>query len=374
MSNPRRSPQRLTAVLAVVGIAAGGALALPSIARADGETWRSGGCREGDGQTIVLDWIDPADQTKESKSIIRCILLEDTATEYPLTAASEFGAALASAGFTFSPADGLITKIEEISAGSEQYWYFVVGEAGNWTTEWAPYPDVDSFLGVSLSPRLAGRNPVPIPEFDMADPADEPTLEPPVVVPPVVVPPVVVPPVVVPPVVVPPVVVSPVVPPPLVAPPVSPPTTEPTTTPSPRATASPTQRPSQTRRPTTPPSRTIRPQRPTNRPQPPVTPPPFIPPPPPTQNFPELPPLEDPNTTSAEDGPGQATGAPNATPSRVWGREDATRQSSVATRSDTPAPWSQLAAVAGAAVIVGGLGTAFARGLQTSTPPVVEDE
>jgi len=105
-----------------------------------------------------------------------------------------------------------------------------------------------------------------------------------------------------------------------------------------------------------------------------VNPPPFIPPAPPTQNFPELPPLEDPITTSSEDGSGQATGAPNATPSRVWGREDATRQGSEAIRSDTPAPWSQLAAVAGALVIVGGLGTAFARGLQTSTPPVVEDE
>ena len=63
-----------------------------------------------------------------------------------------------------------------------------------------------------------------------------------------------------------------------------------------------------------------------------------------------------------------------APPSRVWGREDVTRQSAEADDSDKPAPWSQLAAVAGAVVVVGGLGTAFARGIQTSTPPVVEEE
>lgn len=71
---------------------------------------------------------------------------------------------------------------------------------------------------------------------------------------------------------------------------------------------------------------------------------------------------------------GVGTDPAAAPPSRVWGREDVTRQSAEADDSDKPAPWSQLAAVAGAVVVVGGLGTAFARGIQTSTPPVVEEE
>ena len=74
-----------------------------------------------------------------------------------------------------------------------------------------------------------------------------------------------------------------------------------------------------------------------------------------------------------EDG-GQATAAVEAPPSRVWGREDVTRESVEADGPGKPAPWSQLAALAGAVVVVGGLGTAFARGLQSSQPPVVEEE
>ncbi|MEO7588080.1 MAG: hypothetical protein ABIS84_08630 [Arachnia sp.] len=83
----------------------------------------------------------------------------------------------------------------------------------------------------------------------------------------------------------------------------------------------------------------------------------------------ELPTPTAPQTTSD-----QATAAANPSPSLVWGREDSKRQSVEPTRNDKPAPWSQMAAVAGAAFVVGGLGTAFARGLQTSVPPVVEDE
>ena len=67
------------AMLAVVGIAAGGALALPSVAGADGKTWYPGGCKQGDGQTIVIDWIDPQDPAKLSRNIVRCILLDKDA-------------------------------------------------------------------------------------------------------------------------------------------------------------------------------------------------------------------------------------------------------------------------------------------------------
>ncbi|MGO1385984.1 MAG: hypothetical protein ACTHU1_14535, partial [Arachnia sp.] len=136
-------------------------------------------------------------------------------------------------------------------------------------------------------------------------------------------------------------------------------------------TPSSSQQPSRTPQPTLAAPSTPNPQPPTNRPRPPVDPTPFELPAPP---MPELPPIEDPAIEPPEEGTGQATTAPSPTPSIVWGREDATRQSSAATRAQTPAPWSQLAAVAGAMVIVGGLGTAFVRGLHTSTPPVVEEE
>lgn len=82
-------------------------------------------------------------------------------------------------------------------------------------------------------------------------------------------------------------------------------------------------------------------------------------------------PIED---APPEDMNGQATAATDPSPSRVWGREDVERQSAESGQPEKPAPWSQLAALAGAVVIVGGLGTAFARGLHTSQPPVVEEE
>ena len=85
-------------------------------------------------------------------------------------------------------------------------------------------------------------------------------------------------------------------------------------------------------------------------------------------------PTTDPSSTPSDDVAGQATEAPVPIETRVWGREDASRPTSEATRPEAPAPWSRLAAVAGAIVVIGGLGTAFARGMQTSAPPVVEEE
>ncbi len=369
-------------MLAVVGIAAGGALALPSIARADGETWRDGWCRQGEGQTVVIDWrattAEDADQ-----QLIRCVKLAAGATTYPLEgAAPPLTNPLESADIPYEIAfNGVFTSINDQTVSEGFTWHWATGtptagdaEGGNWEgkPKWEPVAGVDTVVGITLTDATddASRLPATSPQFD---PSEAPPLEP------------------------------------------SPtptesesPTTSPSTTPSDSASnsgtatptvsastsaiktsaapqttsapattatsAAPTQQPSRTRRPTSPPRRTTRPRRPTNPPQQPVNPPPFIPPAPPIQNYPELPPIEDPLAPPPEDGTGQATDAPNATPSRVWGREDATRQGSEAIRSDTPAPWSQLAAVAGAVVIVGGLGTAFARGLQTSTPPVVEEE
>lgn len=102
-----------------------------------------------------------------------------------------------------------------------------------------------------------------------------------------------------------------------------------------------------------------------NPPAPPVQ---ELPPPPPPPTPEELP--SDPPVVAA----GPATDVPAAAPSKVWGREDTTRQGMEATSQRAPAPWSRLVALAGAVVIVGGLGTAFARGLATSAPPVVEEE
>ncbi len=388
-------PQRLLAALAVVGIAAGGLMALPGTARADGETSRAGGCGPDEGQTIIIDWNDPADPTNQVYNIVRCIFLEDGDT-YPVDPDNKLGAPLASAGLEYSPKVGVITTIEGITAGPGENWIYVLGEVENWKTEWEPQPVVDSFVGVTLSASKANAQPIPVPKFNMPpfaeppkkpdptteEPTEDPTTEEPTK--------------------------DPTTEEPTKDPtteestkkPTKKPTSSPSTPPSqtspqtatPTATATSsrpapqTSRPNRTRRPTTrPPRQTTRPQRPTYRPQQPNfdpqppnfgPPPPNFPQPPPVQEQPLPPPVfEEPIETALPADPsGEGTGPANAPPSRVWGREDVTRQSAQASDSDNPAPWSQLAAVAGAVVVVGGLGTAFARGLQTSTPPVVEEE
>ena len=169
--------QRLLAALAVVGIAAGGLLALPGTARADDGPWRDRGCEQGEGQTIIIDWNDPADETNQVFNIVRCIVLEDDTDVYPLDPDNKLGAPLASAGLEYDPKDGVITTIAGITARSGESWVYVLGEEEKWKTEWEPKPVVDSFVGVTLSASKANSQPVPAPKFNML-PFDEPPMRP----------------------------------------------------------------------------------------------------------------------------------------------------------------------------------------------------
>lgn len=409
------------AVLAAVGIVAGALLAMPGNAHADGEGWREGWCREGEGQTLVIDWRATPDALDiDPPHLIRCIAMAE-GEDYPIETDIPISAPLVSAGIPFTTnVPGLFTSVNgvptQLEAGFK--WNWSTGQltpedgADHWLgrDEWTPEAGVDTFVAITLSakPSDASGLPVVTPQFDLTDPTVTPTATASPTPDPSVTP-------------------SSTAsnttkpggtvmpsnsPSPSASPSATQSATQPATqtatstptatnpvgataTPSitasptnttaapPNTTASPTSNTTRPRRTTRPPRQTHRPQRPTYRPERPTyqpDPPNYPqPPPPPVQEPPPPPPpppvVEEPVEPALPADPsGEGTGPANAPPSRVWGREDVTRQSTEADRPDKPAPWSQLAAVAGAVVVVGGLGTAFARGLQTSAPPVVEEE
>lgn len=382
------------AFVAVAGFTMGGLLAMPDSARAD-ETWRDGGCSQGEGQTVVVDWSQSLDESSDSPGqLFRCIPLGPDAVAYPVDVEPATVAVLAAAGIPFET-DGFVTKINNIPNDSTRDWHYVTGEITEegpvWlgAGSWQPTPGVDTFVGITLTadPESASGNPVQQPQFDL-----EPVPAPPPVVTPT------------------PTktatadggdqsstpsqTTSPTqtasasttptatsTPPPTQTATSTPPPTQ-TATGTPTATTpasapTTTSAPARTQ-PTRPPRQTYRPRsRPNYQPPPPDYGPqqPMNPPLPPLDDPFPPPPIEDPiDAAPPEDISGQATGAANPTPSRVWGREDVVRDSADGGTSGEPGPWSQLAVLAGAVVVVGGLGTAFARGLQMSQPPAVEEE
>ncbi|MDO5737343.1 MAG: hypothetical protein Q4P15_12800 [Propionibacteriaceae bacterium] len=403
-------PRRLLALLAVVGISAGGMLAASGNAHADGPTPRDGWCKQGEGQSVVIDWgWLPDAEGSEPPVTIRCIQLAPGAYEYPVEGdPSPLTDPLASAGIPYEvhPTTKLVTSIDgkALPSGPDFGWHWSTGKiaadgvSGTWEGEgeWIPEAGMDTVVGITVTGIKDSDSPlvpVPFPQFD-PEKYDNPF-------PPVVKPsptPTETPSSPAPSASATPTTSATPSPSPSSTPTATQTTTQPAIqTPTPVAPSTPPASPSRTAsastsstptaaRTTTPraqrttrqPRRTTRPRTPTTRPQPPVNqqPPPVQQPPPPPPPPIDPAPVEPPPTEPAlpADPSGEGTDIANPPPTRVWGREDAVRQSEAADRQDTPAPWSQLAAIAGAFVVVGGLGTAFARGLHTSQPPVVEEE
>ena len=342
------------------GIAAllslGVAQLLPLTAHAE---YRDGACKPGEGVTVIVDWNKFDGAGSGERELIRCILLEEGATEFPVLDDSDLQtrSVLRSAGISFE-AESIITNINGIQDPPGWNWFFWGGVDGQWKGDgfWEPQPKVDSFVGIALGPRGETNIPVRHPEFDKKpDPTGKPT------------------------------------PGPTGDPTPGPkpdPDPEPTGDPDPAPTgeptaAPPTGNPTPTGKPTSR-SGATGPKRP--RPVPPSNAPTSGSRPTSNPSAPEATsnpsatatPTPDATPTASEnpsdDASGSAADAPSATPSTVWGREAAERHNADTEASKPGAPntpW--LAGILGI-VALGGLGTAAAFGLRATQAPPLEDE
>lgn len=363
--------------------------------------FRDGACKRGEGVTVIVDWnkFDGAGTAK--RELIRCILLDEGAQDFPVLDDSGLAtrSVLRSAGIAFE-ADSFITNVNGIQDPEGWNWFFWGGVDGQWKGDgfWNPEPKVDSFVGIALGPRDQTNMPVRHPAFEeepepsptpgptgkpTPDPTPDPTGKP-----------------------------DPGPSPDPDPAPTGEPDPDPTPTPDPEPTptvepdSEPTNRPDPTDKPT--PSPTAAP---TSRPStstPSHSEPPSVPPgtdnrprprplPPsntPTSNASDTShPTAPPNTPSpsatgtptpdasptpsaqpSEDASGPVADAPSATPSMVWGREEAQRQRTPGQASSTGSSRSPWLAGALAVLIVGGLGTAAGFGIRATHTPPLEDE
>lgn len=136
--------------------------------------WREGFCKEGEGQTVIVDW-SATPEAGTPTHLIRCIALEDGA-DYPERGTSGLSTedVLLSAGISYT-FQGLITDVNGIPTAEGASWHFSTGEPGAWEegAQWQPEAAVDSFAGITLTPDQTPRVPVLVPQFEESDEPDE---------------------------------------------------------------------------------------------------------------------------------------------------------------------------------------------------------
>lgn len=347
--------------------------------------YRDGACARGEGVTVIVDWnkFDGAGTAK--RELVRCIILDENATDFPVLDDSGLAtrSVLRSAGITFE-AESLITNVNGIQDPDGWYWFFWGGVDGQWKGDgyWNPEAKVDSFVGIALGPQDQTNIPVRHPAFENKpepsptgkpepDPTPGPTGSP-----------------------------EPGPNPgPAPAPTGGPnPTGSPKPNPSnapgpsgkpgPSRTGAPTPRPSTgtsspTRGPSARPTADAR-QRPrpalTARPRPShanasprPTAPQVTPSPSPTSSpTPHTSPTPSAPPSAEASGPG--ANGPSATPSTVWGREEAQRERTTGQKASTSTSRNQWLTGALAVLMVSGLGTAAGFGIRATHTPPVEDE
>ena len=189
----------LLALVACAVIAAASILwVLP--ARGD-STWRDGWCRQGEGQTVVIDWSTYPDLvtaipgTDGGTTLVRCIVFpEGEPRSYTSTTGDGRTQPLDDAGIPWA-GSGLITEINGIEAeglDSYEWWFYTIGYVdgsgnGLWGSGWSATPD-DEFVGVALTRDSMSAPPIPLPQYappaatgspePSAEPTGEPTGEP----------------------------------------------------------------------------------------------------------------------------------------------------------------------------------------------------
>lgn len=346
--------------------------------------FRDGACKRGEGVTVIVDWnkFDGAGTAK--RELIRCILLDEGAQDFPVIDDSgrDIASVLRSAGIPFE-AGSLITNINGIQDPKDWYWFFWGGVDGQWRGKgfYDPKPKVDSFVGIALGPLGQTNIPVRHPTFEeepepssTPGPTGKPTSEP----------------------------TGKPTPDPTPGP-TGKPDPEPSPDPEPGPTGNPDPNPTGTPKldptgaPTAPSTRTpthsgrpsARPStdgRPRPRPVPPSstptsnasdTPNPTAPPGTPSPSATGTPTPDASPTPSAQpsdDASGPAADAPSATPSTVWGREESQRQRIPGQASSTDTSRNPWLAGALAVLMVGGLGTAAGFGMRATHTPPLEDE
>lgn len=327
--------------------------------------WRDGFCRQGEGQTVIVDWRLLPGATGETR-LVRCIAMDPAAPAYPVEVGNPLAAPLDSTDVPWAGA-GMIDTVGGITAPEGWFWAYssgeVTGDGGQWrgAEAWQPVPGIDTFAGITLMQAHGGTTvevPEALPQFSPPSeaqptvtptsdtsppddatqaPTDLPDLAPPSTAPP-----------------------------PELEPGPTPVTPEPTPSlaPSPADGAA---TPPPTLSTATRPSQAPPPPTHTPTPTPPTQSPSALPsrtPPPPHSPTPTLTPTPPPSSTPAP---------PSATPSPVWGRESAERLDG-ADHARSVEHWEPSGTIALGVAMLGGLGAAATLALRPSTTEPLEDE
>ncbi|WP_296137134.1 hypothetical protein [uncultured Tessaracoccus sp.] len=157
-------------VLAVMG--------LPLTASTARAEWHDGLCQRGEGVTVIIDWSRLDEGGGGDRELLRCVVLEDGATTFPVTDPTGLNMAsvLRSAGVEFSMDPGYISDVNGIPTPDGTYWHFTGGKEGQWLgkTHYDPQPEVDTFTGIALGEYGTDPAPVRTPEFAERDETEDP--------------------------------------------------------------------------------------------------------------------------------------------------------------------------------------------------------
>ena len=137
---------RKLAVSLAAAIAAVNLCALSSPAWA---TYRDGWCREGEGQTVVVDWTPVGGSGSEATTLVRCIALVEGGG-YPVDEGDWRTSPLSSAGIPWDATGSLVVTINGITAHLPEYWHYSAGKVENGKGAWgnaSTDPVVNSYVG-----------------------------------------------------------------------------------------------------------------------------------------------------------------------------------------------------------------------------------